>query len=159
MKYLNLTAFIFPLIIVSCGETEEKVDEDPNTIEEVVEENVLEEPIAFVEDCREEPCNEIDNSSMLAGDVLVRRESGDFGEGYIMTYFHDYSVSIESHGGIYISDEDFDQATYEWIDDTTIVFNLQNSQTNEAHEMQLFGNGNSNGVIVPDEEGDVTESE
>jgi hypothetical protein len=151
-NYIKLTTFILFSILVSCGGSDETVEEEGVEMEELVTDTIPKLPITIVEDCRDNPCDEIDVSAMLVGDVIVRRDSGEYGEAYLFNYFHDYSGELSSHGGLFISEDDYDQATYEWIDDTTIIFTLQNTETNAEYQMHLFGNGNSNGMIVPDDE-------
>jgi hypothetical protein len=159
MRKLALLVTVPFFYIVGCNDSSGlEGEKETEVVEETIEEQDAEPLVTTVEDCRDNPCADFDLTAMSTGDVSVRRETGEWGEGYRCFYFHDVSDSLNQYAGILVTEDDYDQATYEWIDDTTITFILQNTVTNTEHELQLFGNGSVNGMIVPDREKDASEN-
>lgn len=159
------TFALAPLFLFSCAgndQIEETENHNTDTSEEIeIEaEDTLDSNIyvAIIEDCVGNECEPLNLDNQSAGDVVVRLEAMSSGENeepakmYHFYYYHDYNGEIEEHGGLISAEIEYDQVLFQWEDDTTIAFTLENSKTEEKYAFKLFGNGGTNGMTVPDTE-------
>jgi hypothetical protein len=95
---------------------------------------------------------EVNLASHKNGDVEVYRISfkdttGIFGSGiYSVRYFHKENDTLRYHKAWFSTGENFDQATYNWLNDTTVTVRLYNSQSKNEKKYTLFGYGRSSGI-------------
>lgn len=89
------------------------------------------------------PANNIEEHK--SGDVEIYR--GIFiGEGYRVIFFNDVTGELISHEAFYGVEEDYDQAKYEWKNDTTVIINLINSITGKEVSFEVSGKGRTTGI-------------
>lgn len=159
------TFVLAPLFLLACAGNDQK-EETENHDTEISEETEVEAEdtldtniyVALIEDCVNKECEPLSLADHVAGDVVIRLEGMTAGENeeavemYHFYYYHSYNGELEEHGGLISAETEYDQVLFQWEDDTTVAFTLENSKTDEKYDFKLFGNGGTNGMTVPDEE-------
>lgn len=87
---------------------------------------------------------------------LEEHESGDVDiyrtffleEGYNVIFYSDLTGRLLSHNTFYGTEEDYDQAKYQWKNDTTVVIGLIDSMTDTEFSFEVFGKGSITGMTI-----------
>jgi hypothetical protein len=115
-----------------------------------------EDNVISVVDTRETGMPKIDASEMNNRDAAVYYTGqtifGDAEGSYRLVYYHNYSGEMQPYSGLIESEMIYDQAKYEWQNDTSIRFTLMSSATEEEYEVNLFGNGKRSGMHFDEDE-------
>lgn len=82
------------------------------------------------------------------GDVEIHRTGSPEGSSYEIIYFHNYSGKLQDYRALYVVPETYDNAQYNWENDTSVTVTLVNSETQNKYTLHLFGNGSSSGMRI-----------
>lgn len=82
-----------------------------------------------------------------SGDVDIYR-SILFDEGYNVIFYSDLTGELLSHNAFYGTEEDYDQAKFQWKNDTTVIIALINSINDNEISFEVFGKGSTTGMSI-----------
>ncbi len=88
---------------------------------------------------------EIDLSAHKANDVEVYR-SQFMVDGYKVRYYQLEQNKLVSHEATRGSTDDFYNAQYVWMSDTSVAIRLYNDSTNKELRFRVFGKGSMSGI-------------
>jgi hypothetical protein len=102
-----------------------------------------------VQDYRSQQTPPIDLKSHKNGDVEIWR-TFFMGDSFELIYFHDYSGKLHDYHAFVGVPENFKKATYQWKNDTTVIFKFIESKPRQKMTVEVFGNGSASGMKVED---------
>lgn len=63
------------------------------------------------------------------------------GNGYRVRYYQMENDTLKSHSASYMTDDDFDKASYSWLTDTTVSIRLYNTALKKEKVFKVWGFG------------------
>ena len=131
LKHSLSTLILMVVILISCSRSADQ------------------ENIITVQDYRNQEQPVVDLESHKSGDVEIHR-TFLMSEGYDLIYYHNFSGELQDYHAFYGSTDNYNKASYNWKDDTTVTIKLINSETEQEYTLELFGNGNTSGMKIED---------
>ena len=74
----------------------------------------------------------------------------DTSDAYHIHFFKMFEGKLKNYQITFVSDDNFNKATYSWVNDTIVSVTLINSTTNKSKNLKLsqtFGNGSSAAIL------------
>lgn len=90
--------------------------------------------------------SEPDLASHQPFDVEVNKAILPMGNGYSITFYQNENGQLNSHTAHWGPEEDFDKATYVWLNDTTVSIKLFNEASQNEVNFKVFGYGSRIGM-------------
>ncbi|MCZ8134377.1 MAG: hypothetical protein O9252_02610, partial [Algoriphagus sp.] len=87
-----------------------------------------------------------DLESHQAFDVEVNKALLPMGTGYSITFYQNENGQLNSHTAHWGPEEDFDKASYSWLNDTTVSIRLFNESSQNEVKFKVFGFGSRSGM-------------
>ena len=109
--------------------------------------NTNQEKSLLIQDYRNQAAPEINLEEHKSGDVDIYRTTF-IDEGYNVIFYSDFTGELLSHNAFYGTEEDYDQAKFQWKNDTTVIIGLINSKTDTKISFEVFGKGSSTGMTI-----------
>lgn len=79
-------------------------------------------------------------------DVEVFKALLPMGTGYSITFYQNENGQLNSHTAHWGPEEDFDKASYAWLNDTTVSIRLFNESSKNEVKFKVFGFGPRSGM-------------
>ena len=109
--------------------------------------NTNQEKLFVIQDYRNQVAPEIKLEEHKSGDVDIYR-TFFLEEGYNVIFYSDLTGELLSHNAFYGTEEDYDQAKFQWKNDTTVIIGLINSINDNEISFEVFGKGSSTGMSI-----------
>jgi len=107
--------------------------------------NTNQEKSLLIQDYRNQAAPEINLEEHKSGDVDIYRTTF-IDEGYNVIFYSDFTGELLSHNAFYGTEEDYDQAKFQWKNDTTVIIALFNSINDMEISFEVFGKGSTTGM-------------
>ena len=107
--------------------------------------NTNQEKLLVIKDYRNQVAPEINLEEHKSGDVDIYRTTF-IDEGYNVIFYSDFTGELLSHNAFYGTEEDYDQAKFQWKNDTTVIIALFNSINDMEISFEVFGKGSTTGM-------------
>lgn len=89
---------------------------------------------------------DVDLASHKPYDVEIHKALLPNGPGYSVSFYRKENGKLTNHYGFWGPEEDFDKASYAWLNDSTVSIRLFNSKTQKEAKFKIFGYGSTNGI-------------
>ena len=81
-------------------------------------------------------------------DVEVYRSFYPIENGYSVRYYQKENKILKSHMATYGAKDDFDRASYSWVNDTSVLIRLYSTTSNKEKKFTAYGYGPTSGMKI-----------